>query len=121
MEVELDLKEGCELIEISVRIKCFDEFFKRKILIGKPALHGFLHLLEKRREGKIWRDRSAENEGIDEEADESSGLGAVPVCDLAADDDVGAGTVAMEERLEGSEEKGEKADLLLTCHYFQLF
>src|SRR3972149_1465233 len=50
----------------------------------------------------------AGGEGMDEEADEGLGLEQRPAGDGGADDEVGLPGVAMEQRLEGGEERGEQ-------------
>src|SRR5215210_2937942 len=71
--------------------------------------------------GEGVREEGAQDESIDEEADEGFDFGAVTIGDGGADRDVRLSAIAREEELEGGEQSHEEGRSLPLAQLFQLF
>src|SRR5258706_4373297 len=92
------------MAEVSFGPQRLHEHFERKVLV-RVSLEGDLaHAPEHVAERGIAREVSAEDERVDEEADQALGLGPVAPRDGSAHADVVLAAVAGEHRLERGEE-----------------
>jgi hypothetical protein len=111
LEGEHHLEEGSPA-QGALGSEFLDEALEGDVLVGEGAEGGVANLLQQGAEGRVSVEASAEGEGVDEETDEGLGLGEVPVGDGSADDDVLAAAVAVEQRVERSQQRHEEGGAL---------
>ncbi len=86
----------------------FDDLLEGEILVGERIENDGLGSLEELSEAPFSRELAPEDERIDEEADESFGLGAGPSGDRGSDGDVVLSREAMKKGLECGNEGHEE-------------
>ncbi len=91
----------------------FDELLEGHVLVRVGAQRRLLHARQQGAEGRVVVQARAQDQGVDEEADEPFQLGEVPAGDGRADDDVVLARVARQQRLEGRQQRHEGRGALL--------
>ncbi len=81
---------------VAARVQLLDEFFKRQVLMRVSAERRLFDSPQKLAEGRVAREVCAQDEHVDEEADERLKLRARAARDRRPDDDVGLPRVAIE-------------------------
>ena len=100
----LEDQEGLEqggVVEGAFGFEFVDQAFEGEVLVGVGVQAGLLHALEQGGEGGVVLEAGAENQGVDEEADEALEFLAGAVGDGGAEGEVGLACVAGEEDGEG--------------------
>ncbi len=108
VEGEHDLEEGV-VGEGAGGVEVFDEAFEGEVLVGVGVEVGFADAVEEFAEGGLSAGVGAQDEGVDEEADEVVGGVVGATGDIRADGDVRARAEAGEEGGQGGLEHHEDA------------
>ena len=93
--------------QVPVRLKFLHQLLKRDVLVGIGLQSHLAHPPQKLPETGIARRIAAHHQGIDEEADQSLEFFAGPICNRGAHDDVVLARVALEQDLQGRQQRHE--------------
>ncbi len=96
------------LVEASLRAELLDELREGHVLVLVGGERGLPHLLQQREERSARVDASAQGQVVDEEADEPFGPRVIPAGDGRADDEVVLSGVAVQQDLEGGQQRHER-------------
>ncbi len=108
---EDDLEEG-RAARVRRGIDGLHEALEGHVLVRVGAEADLADALEEVGEGGVVGDLDAEHEGVDEEADEALGLGAAAAGDAGADHHVALARPAVEQHVEGGEQRHERRHAL---------
>jgi hypothetical protein len=101
------LEEGIAA-RVALGLQRLDQLLEGQILVLEGAEHGLAHAAEQLAEGRIARQVGAQHEAVHEAADERLRLGPAAPGDRRADDDVRLARVAVQQRLERGQQRGEQ-------------
>ena len=107
LDVEDHLEERVPA-HVPLELKHLDQLLEGQVLMLVGAQRRLLHARQQLPEGGVTGEVRAQNEAVDEEADQPLDLGPIAVGDGGSHDDVLLPRVAMEESLEGGEEAHEE-------------
>ncbi len=119
LEDEHHLEEG-GMAERPAEIERLDEPLEGEILVAIRFERTLPHLPEKIGEGGIAGEIGPKGERIHEEADQSLDLGTVSPRDRGPHHDIGGPAVAVEEDVEGGQERHEEGRPLLAGEFLEL-
>jgi hypothetical protein len=106
-QLEADLEErGAP--QVAVGPQLLDQFLEGEALVGIGAERDLAHPLQQLPEARIAGEIGAQDQHVDEEADQRLHLAAIAVGDGGADGNIALPRVALEQRLEGGEESHEQ-------------
>ncbi len=114
LQLEDDLEER-RARQVALGLQLGDQLLERQVLVAEGAEHGLAHPAEERREARPAGEVGADGDRVDEEADQRLELAVVAPGDGRAEDDVVLPGVAVEERLEGGEERDVGGQALLAA------
>jgi hypothetical protein len=99
--------------EVALGVEGVDEHLEGDVLVGVGGEGAVADPEQELEEGRVVGEVGAQDEGVDEEADDGLQLGAGAVGDGGAYGDVGLAGVAGEEGLEGGQEGHEEGSAVL--------
>ena len=106
LEGEEDLEEGGELLA-AVGAQLLDQLLERHVAVSEGGEGGLPCLRQQLAAAGVGVEPRAQDEGVDEEADQPLDLGAVAVRHRHADGEVALPRVARQQQLPGGEERHE--------------
>ncbi len=113
-DLEADLEER-RVPQVALGPQLFDQLREGDALVVVGAERGLADAVHEVSETRIAREIGAQDEHVDEETDQIFHVAVIAVGNRRADGDVGLAGVAVEERLEGREERHEQGGAVVAA------
>ena len=120
LQREHDLEQGIAA-RVARRLQRFDELFKRDVLVGECVDGDLPDLAQQRAEGGVAGDLGAQDEHVDEKADQRFQLGACAPGDRRPDDEVGLAGIAVEQGVKRRQQRHEERGAFVAAEGAECF